>query len=162
MGKKNNVIDYDFSIYESIEDIKDINILHTQLFSTIKKYVSEPFEDIYIVGSFCFNVGKSNDIDIQYCIPKEYKKINYPSNLGVGYDMVNYFSKYDKLLSEKLNKRIQLIPNNKNHFLKHTEIMSNPPYFDLVNLKWVNKKHGDVFNKKLWKNKWVTRFGYLK
>ena len=37
MGKKNNVIDYDFSIYESIEDIKDINILHTQLFSTIKK-----------------------------------------------------------------------------------------------------------------------------
>ena len=76
--------------------------------------------------------------------------------------MVNYFSKYDKLLSEKLNKRIQLIPNNKNHFLKHTEIMSNPPYFDLVNLKWVNKKHGDVFNKKLWKNKWVTRFGYLK
>jgi len=160
-------MDYDFSIYEAIEDLEDINILSTQLLSTIKKYVSEPFEDIYIVGSFCFNIGKSNDIDIQYCIPEEYKKINYPSNPGVGYDMVNYFAKYDKLLSEKLNKKIQLIPNNKDYFLtlhknaNATTMYGTPPIFDLVNLKWINKKHGDVFNKKLWKEKWVTKFGYL-
>ncbi len=77
-------MDYDFSIYKSIEDLEDINILHTQLLSTIKEYVSEPFEDIYIVGSFCFNVGKSKDIDIIYCIPEKYKIIEFPSNSGVG------------------------------------------------------------------------------
>ena len=69
-------MDYNFSIYKSIEDLEDINILHTQLLSTIKEYVSEPFEDIYIVGSFCFNVGKSKDIDIIYCIPEKYKTID--------------------------------------------------------------------------------------
>ena len=154
-------MDYDFSIYKSIEDLEDINILHTQLLSTIKEYVSEPFEDIYIVGSFCFNVGKSKDIDIIYCIPEKYKTIEFPSKSGIGYDMVNYFTRYEKILKEKLNKRIQLIPNNKNYFLSHMGKLSNPPYFDLVNLKWINKKHGDVFNKKLYQKKWVTRFGYL-
>tara|TARA_B110000908_G_C9954453_1_gene314016 strand:+ start:93 stop:566 length:474 start_codon:yes stop_codon:yes gene_type:complete len=157
-------MNYNFSIYESIEDLEDIKILHTQLLSTIQKYVSEPYEEIYIVGSFCFNVGKSNDIDIMYCIPEEYKKINYPSNPSVGYDMVNYFSKYEILLSEKLNKKIQLIPNNKNYFLKDaksTTIYGTPPIFDLVNLKWINKKHGDVFNKRLWNEKWITRFNHL-
>ena len=103
-------MDYNFSIYESIEDLEDIKILHTQLLSTIQKYVSEPYEEIYIVGSFCFNVGKSNDIDIIYCIPERYKKIEYPSNNGVGYDMVNYFATYDVLLTEKLNKKSANLP----------------------------------------------------
>jgi len=154
---------YDFSNYQSIEDIEDINILHTQLLSTIKKYVSEPFEDIFIVGSFCFNIGKSNDIDIIYCVPENFKKIKYPSKEGIGYDLVNHFSVYDILLTEKLNKKIQLIPNNKKYYLEFNKITNQPPCFDLINLKWVNKKHGDIFNKRLLHNKkWVTRFGYLK
>lgn len=142
-------MDYDFSIYEAIEDLEDINILHTQLLSTIKKYVSEPFENIYIVGSFCFNVGKSNDIDIIYCTSQKYEKISRKA------------VKYGKLLSNIFNKKIHFIIFQTSYFLTNSATISNPPCFDLVNLKWVNKKHGDVFNKKLYKKKWVTRFGYL-
>ncbi len=89
-------MDYDFSIYEAIEDLEDINILHTQLLSIIKEYVSEPFEGIYIVGSFCFNVEKSNDIDIIYCTSQKYKKINRKA------------VKYGKLLSNIFNKKIHI------------------------------------------------------
>ncbi len=142
-------MDYDFSIYEAIEDLEDINILHTQLLSIIKEYVSEPFEGIYIVGSFCFNVEKSNDIDIIYCTSQKYKKINRKA------------VKYGKLLSNIFNKKIHFIIYQTSYFLSFMEKISNPPYFDLVNLKWINKKHGDVFNKKLYQKKWVTRFGYL-
>ena len=140
---------YDFSIYESIEDLEDINILHTQLLSIIKEYVSEPFEDIYIVGSFCFNVGKSNDIDIIYCTSQKHEKINRKA------------VKYSKLLSSIFNKKIHFIVYQTSYFLSFMEKISNPPYFDLINLIWVNKQHGDVFNKKLYKKKWVTRSGYL-
>ena len=140
---------YDFSIYESIEDLEDINILHTQLLPIIKEHISEPFEGIYIVGSFCFNVGKSNDIDIIYCTSQKYEKINRKA------------VKYGKLLSNIFNKKIHFIIYQTSYFLSFMEKISNPPYFDLVNLKWINKKHGDVFNKKLYQKKWVTRFGYL-
>ncbi len=140
---------YDFSIYESIEDLEDINILHTQLLSIIKEHISEPFEGIYIVGSFCFNVEKSNDIDIIYCTSQKYEKINRKA------------VKYGKLLSNIFNKKIHFIIYQTSYFLSFMEKISNPPYFDLVNLKWINKKHGDVFNKKLYQKKWVTRFGYL-
>ena len=140
---------YDFSIYESIEDLEDINILHTQLLPIIKEHISEPFEGIYIVGSFCFNVEKSNDIDIIYCTSQKYEKINRKA------------VKYGKLLSNIFNKKIHFIIYQTSYFLSFMEKISNPPYFDLVNLKWINKKHGDVFNKKLYQKKWVTRFGYL-
>ena len=140
---------YDFSIYESIEDLEDINILHTQLLSIIKEHISEPFEGIYIVGSFCFNIEKSNDIDIIYCTSQKYEKINRKA------------VKYGKLLSNIFNKKIHFIIYQTSYFLSFMEKISNPPYFDLVNFKWINKKHGDVFNKKLYQKKWVTRFGYL-
>ena len=140
---------YDFSIYESIEDLEDINILHTQLLPIIKEHISEPFEGIYIVGSFCFNVEKSNDIDIIYCTSQKYEKINRKA------------VKYGKLLSNIFNKKIHFIIFQTSYFLSNKEKISNPPCFDLVNLKWMNKKHGDVFNKKLYQKKWVTRFGYL-
>mgnify|MGYP006162726803 FL=1 len=148
---------YDFSSYNSIEDIEDINAFQTQLLSTIENNVVEPYEAIFIVGSFCFNVGKSNDIDIIYCVPEEYKHIKYPSLEGIGYDMVNSFAKYDILLTEKLNKPIQLIPNNYNYFYKLHFNSTPPPLFNLITLEWVNKKHGEVFNKKWWNNKWVNK-----
>ena len=150
-------MDYDFSIYNSIEDIEDINILKTQLLSTIENNVVEPYEDIFIVGSFCFNIGKSNDIDIIYCVPEEYKHIKYPSLEGIGYDMVNSFAKYDILLTEKLNKPIQLIPNNYNYFYKLHFNPTPPPLFNLITLEWVNKEHGEVFNKKWWNGEYVNR-----
>ena len=150
-------MDYDFSSYNSIEDIEDINAFQTQLLSTIENNVVEPYEAIFIVGSFCFNVGKSNDIDIIYCVPEEYKHIKYPSLEGIGYDMVNSFAKYDILLTEKLNKPIQLIPNNYNYFYKLHFNSTPPPLFNLITLEWVNKKHGEVFNKKWWNNKWVNK-----
>ena len=150
-------MDYDFSSYNSIEDIEDINAFQTQLLSTIENNVVEPYEAIFIVGSFCFNVGKSNDIDIIYCVPEEYKHIKYPSLEGIGYDMVNSFAKYDILLTEKLNKPIQLIPNNYNYFYKLHFNSTPPPLFNLITLEWVNKKHGEVFNKKWWDGGWVNR-----
>ena len=151
-------MDYDFSSYNSIEDIEDINILKTQLLSTIENNVVEPYEAIFIVGSFCFNIGKSNDIDIIYCVPEEYKHIKYPSLEGIGYDMVNSFARYDILLTEKLNKPIQLIPNNYNYcFDLHFNSGTTPPLFNLITLEWVNKEHGEVFNKKWWDGEWVNR-----
>ena len=150
-------MDYDFSSYNSIEDIEDINILKTQLLSTIENNVVEPYEAIFIVGSFCFNIGKSNDIDIIYCVPEEYKHIKYPSLEGIGYDMVNSFAKYDILLTEKLNKPIQLIPKNSKYFYKLHFNSTIPPLFNLIKLEWVNKKHGEVFNKKWWDGGWVNR-----
>ena len=150
-------MDYDFSIYNSIEDIEDINILKTQLLSTIENNVVEPYEAIFIVGSFCFNVGKSNDIDIIYCVPEEYKHIKYPSLEGIGYDMVNSFAKYDILLTEKLNKPIQLIPNNYNYCFNLHSNSILPPLFNLITLEWVNKEHGEVFNKKWWNGEYVNR-----
>ena len=150
-------MDYDFSSYNAIEDIEDINAFQTQLLSTIENNVVEPYEAIFIVGSFCFNVGKSNDIDIIYCVPEEYKHIKYPSLEGIGYDMVNSFAKYDILLTEKLNKPIQLIPNNYNYFYKLHFNSTPPPLFNLITLEWVNKKHGEVFNKKWWNGEWVNR-----
>ena len=150
-------MDYDFSSYNSIEDIEDINAFQTQLLSTIENNVVEPYEAIFIVGSFCFNVGKSNDIDIIYCVPEEYKHIKYPSLEGIGYDMVNSFAKYDILLTEKLNKPIQLIPNNYNYFYKLHFNPTPPPLFNLITLEWVNKEHGEVFNKKWWNGEWVNR-----
>ena len=150
-------MDYDFSSYNSIEDIEDINAFQTQLLSTIENNVVEPYEAIFIVGSFCFNVGKSNDIDIIYCVPEEYKHIKYPSLEGIGYDVVNIFVKYDVLLTEKLNKTIQLIPNNYNYFYKLHFNSTPPPLFNLITLEWVNKKHGEVFNKKWWNGEWVNR-----
>ena len=151
-------MDYDFSSYNSIEDIEDINAFQTQLLSTIENNVVEPYEAIFIVGSFCFNVGKSNDIDIIYCVPEEYKLIKYPSLEGIGYDVVNSFAKYDILLTEKLNKPIQLIPNNYNYcFDLHFNSGTTPPLFNLITLEWVNKEHGEVFNKKWWNGEWVNR-----
>ena len=150
-------MDYDFSSYNAIEDIEDINAFQTQLLSTIENNVVEPYEAIFIVGSFCFNVGKSNDIDIIYCVPEEYKHIKYPSLEGIGYDMVNSFAKYDILLTEKLNKPIQLIPNNYNYFYKLHFNPTPPPLFNLITLEWVNKEHGEVFNKKWWNGEWVNR-----
>ena len=150
-------MDYDFSSYNSIEDIEDINVFQTQLLSTIENNVVEPYEAIFIVGSFCFNVGKSNDIDIIYCIPEEYKHIKYPSLEGIGYDVVNSFVKYDVLLTEKLNKTIQLIPNNYKYFNENNDKFFQPPLFNLITLEWVNKKHGEVFNKKWWDGGWVNR-----
>ena len=150
-------MDYDFSSYNAIEDIEDINAFQTQLLSTIENNVVEPYEAIFIVGSFCFNIGKSNDIDIIYCVPEEYKHIKYPSLEGIGYDMVNSFARYDILLTEKLNKPIQLIPNNYNYFYKLHFNSTPPPLFNLITLEWVNKKHGEVFNKKWWNNKWVNK-----
>ena len=150
-------MDYDFSSYNSIEDIEDINIFQTQLLSTIENNVVEPYEAIFIVGSFCFNIGKSNDIDIIYCVPEEYKHIKYPSLEGIGYDMVNSFARYDILLTEKLNKPIQLIPNNYNYFYKLHFNPTPPPLFNLITLEWVNKEHGEVFNKKWWNGEWVNR-----
>ena len=151
-------MDYDFSSYNSIEDIEDINAFQTQLLSTIENNVVEPYEAIFIVGSFCFNVGKSNDIDIIYCVPEEYKHIKYPSLEGIGYDVVNSFAKYDILLTEKLNKPIQLIPNNYNYcFDLHFNSGTTPPLFNLITLEWINKKHGEVFNKKWWDGGYVNR-----
>ena len=150
-------MDYDFSSYNSIEDIEDINAFQTQLLSTIENNVVEPYEAIFIVGSFCFNIGKSNDIDIIYCVPEEYKHIKYPSLEGIGYDMVNSFARYDILLTEKLNKPIQLIPNNYNYFYKLHFNPTPPPLFNLITLEWVNKEHGEVFNKKWWNGEWVNR-----
>ena len=151
-------MDYDFSSYNAIEDIEDINAFQTQLLSTIENNVVEPYEAIFIVGSFCFNVGKSNDIDIIYCVPEEYKLIKYPSLEGIGYDVVNSFAKYDILLTEKLNKPIQLIPNNYNYcFDLHFNSGTTPPLFNLITLEWVNKEHGEVFNKKWWNGEWVNR-----
>ena len=151
-------MDYDFSSYNAIEDIEDINAFQTQLLSTIENNVVEPYEAIFIVGSFCFNVGKSNDIDIIYCVPEEYKHIKYPSLEGIGYDMVNSFAKYDILLTEKLNKPIQLIPNNYNYcFDLHFNSGTTPPLFNLITLEWINKKHGEVFNKKWWDGGYVNR-----
>ena len=150
-------MDYDFSSYNSIEDIEDINVFQTQLLSTIENNVVEPYEAIFIVGSFCFNIGKSNDIDIIYCVPEEYKHIKYPSLEGIGYDMVNSFARYDILLTEKLNKPIQLIPNNYNYFYKLHFNPTPPPLFNLITLEWVNKEHGEVFNKKWWNGEWVNR-----
>ena len=150
-------MDYDFSSYNSIEDIEDINVFQTQLLSTIENNVVEPYEAIFIVGSFCFNIGKSNDIDIIYCVPEEYKHIKYPSLEGIGYDMVNSFARYDILLTEKLNKPIQLIPNNYNYFYKLHFNPTPPPLFNLITLEWVNKEHGEVFNKKWWDGEWVNR-----
>ena len=150
-------MDYDFSSYNAIEDIEDINAFQTQLLSTIENNVVEPYEAIFIVGSFCFNVGKSNDIDIIYCVPEEYKLIKYPSLEGIGYDVVNSFAKYDILLTEKLNKPIQLIPNNYNYFYKLHFNPTPPPLFNLITLEWVNKEHGEVFNKKWWNGEWVNR-----
>ena len=150
-------MDYDFSSYNAIEDIEDINAFQTQLLSTIENNVVEPYEAIFIVGSFCFNVGKSNDIDIIYCVPEEYKHIKYPSLEGIGYDMVNSFAKYDILLTEKLNKPIQLIPNNYNYFYKLHFNPTPPPLFNLITLEWVNKEHGEVFNKKWWNGEYVNR-----
>ena len=151
-------MDYDFSSYNAIEDIEDINAFQTQLLSTIENNVVEPYEAIFIVGSFCFNIGKSNDIDIIYCVPEEYKHIKYPSLEGIGYDMVNSFARYDILLTEKLNKPIQLIPNNYNYcFDLHFNSGTTPPLFNLITLEWVNKEHGEVFNKKWWDGEWVNR-----
>ena len=150
-------MDYDFSSYNAIEDIEDINAFQTQLLSTIENNVVEPYEAIFIVGSFCFNIGKSNDIDIIYCVPEEYKHIKYPSLEGIGYDMVNSFARYDILLTEKLNKPIQLIPNNYNYFYKLHFNPTPPPLFNLITLEWVNKEHGEVFNKKWWNGEWVNR-----
>ena len=151
-------MDYDFSGYNAIEDIEDINILRTQLVSTIERYVSEPHEGIYIVGSFCFNIGLAEDIDIIYCVPREHHHIKYPSAEGIGYDMVNSFAEYDNLLTEKLNKPIQLIPNNYKYFYDlHHSNGNCPPLFNLSTLEWVNKEHGDVFNKKWWDGEWVNR-----
>ena len=151
-------MDYDFSSYNAIEDIEDINAFQTQLLSTIENNVVEPYEAIFIVGSFCFNVGKSNDIDIIYCVPEEYKLIKYPSLEGIGYDVVNSFAKYDILLTEKLNKPIQLIPNNYNYcFDLHFNSGTTPPLFNLITLEWINKKHGEVFNKKWWDGGYVNR-----
>ena len=150
-------MDYDFSSYNSIEDIEDINILKTQLLSTIENNVVEPYEAIFIVGSFCFNIGKSNDIDIIYCVPEEYKHIKYPSLEGIGYDMVNSFARYDILLTEKLNKPIQLIPNNYKYCFNLHSNSILPPLFNLITLEWVNKEHGEVFNKKWWNGEWVNR-----
>ena len=151
-------MDYDFSSYNAIEDIEDINAFQTQLLSTIENNVVEPYEAIFIVGSFCFNTGKSNDIDIIYCVPEEYKHIKYPSLEGIGYDVVNSFAKYDILLTEKLNKPIQLIPNNYNYcFDLHFNSGTTPPLFNLITLEWINKKHGEVFNKKWWDGGWVNR-----
>ena len=151
-------MDYDFSSYNAIEDIEDINAFQTQLLSTIENNVVEPYEAIFIVGSFCYNVGKSNDIDIIYCVPEEYKLIKYPSLEGIGYDVVNSFAKYDILLTEKLNKPIQLIPNNYNYcFDLHFNSGTTPPLFNLITLEWINKKHGEVFNKKWWDGGYVNR-----
>ena len=151
-------MDYDFSSYNAIEDIEDINAFQTQLLSTIENNVVEPYEAIFIVGSFCYNVGKSNDIDIIYCVPEEYKLIKYPSLEGIGYDVVNSFAKYDILLTEKLNKPIQLIPNNYNYcFDLHFNSGTTPPLFNLITLEWINKEHGEVFNKKWWNGEWVNR-----
>jgi hypothetical protein len=150
-------MDYDFSSYNSIEDIEDINVFQTQLLSTIENNVVEPYEAIFIVGSFCYNVGKSNDIDIIYCVPEEYKLIKYPSLEGIGYDVVNSFAKYDILLTEKLNKPIQLIPNNYNYCFNLHSNSILPPLFNLITLEWVNKEHGEVFNKKWWNGEYVNR-----
>jgi len=136
---------YDFSNYQSIEDIEDLNILHTQLLSTIKKHVIEPYVGIYLIGSFCFNINNSNDIDIMYCTPKKYKRIHLKT------------FEYNKLLTNIFNKKIQLFFRTQPTFFSFMEKISNPPHFDLINLKWINKNHGDIFNKKLKKGKWVKR-----
>jgi hypothetical protein len=152
-------MDYDFSKYNSIEDIEDIDILRTQLLLTIENNVTEPHEGIFIVGSFCFNIGKSSDIDIVYCVPEEYKHIKYPSTEGIGYDMVNKFAEYDILLTEKLKKPIQLIPNNYKYFYQNQFKKEGtlPPLFNLITLEWINKEHGEVFNKRWWNNEFIDR-----
>ena len=146
--KKINKV-YDFSKYHSIEDISDISILRTQLLNTLKETIVEPYSKIYIVGSFCFNVGKSNDIDVLYCTPKQYKRIGRKTVI------------YSKELSTILNKKIHLIIRHEAKFIPFQKTIHNPPYFDLLNLKFINKNYGDKFNKKLYKKKWVTRFENL-
>ena len=71
--------------------------------------------------------------------------------------MVNSFVKYDVLLTEKLNKTIQLIPNNYKYFNENNDKFFQPPLFNLITLEWVNKEHGEVFNKKWWNNEWINK-----
>ena len=110
---------YDFSNYQSIEDIEDLNILHTQLLSTIKKHVIEPYVGIYLIGSFCFNINNSNDIDIMYCTPKKYKRIHLKA------------FEYNKLLKglnlEHVNESSSDINPNLNNINKVGSIPNNVP-----------------------------------
>jgi hypothetical protein len=54
-----------------------------------------PIIGYYIVGSFCFNIDEPNDMDIVVVVPESYRRIVFPSNEGIGYDLVNASGKHD-------------------------------------------------------------------
>jgi len=135
----------DLNKFNRIEDFSDKDL--DTLYEIIKYYtnkISDKINEIYIVGSYCFNRPnhKPNDIDIVAIIPNDIATVLYPSIDGVGYRIINKAAEYAYLMSH-------------NHFYKNTELITAnieyldidfPPVFDLVNKKWIGKQPYDIFN----------------
>lgn len=151
---------YDYSDIQNLEHLSDDNLKNELLF-TLKKIIKEPFEDIFIVGSFSFAIGSSNDIDIAYIIPESYRKFKVPNREKKDYDIFNNFKIYNKQLETIFKKPIEVLPLNKSVFNDNKNQYGPFPYFDLVNLKWYGKKPYEMFNYKLGHTsegiKWVKR-----
>lgn len=86
-------------------------------------------------------------MDIYIQVPKTFRVINYPSNTGEGYDLINYIAKrqiktnFNELLGLK---KVQIILSN---YLPSLDVFVDFPYYDIENHEWVGKKANDHFGK---------------
>tara|TARA_R100001509_G_scaffold164900_2_gene144139 strand:- start:1757 stop:2263 length:507 start_codon:yes stop_codon:yes gene_type:complete len=138
----------DFSQFNSLEqlNIEYLNYLENSIINIIKDTYT--INEIYLMGSFCFNIKESKDIDIGVMIPENEAIVDVlypPSNPSIFYMFKEVFS---GLLTRKINKPASILPYNINTFFSTNPItiQVKPPMYNLTKKYWVNKKEGDKFN----------------
>lgn len=155
----------DLNQYYRLEDLStdQLDIIYNYSKSIIPTEIV--YSDIYVVGSYCFNLKeqKTSDLDMVVILCEKTHPID--SVIGKNYDIVNFFG---RISFEKLNpvfkKPVQLIPKNKPKFLSQMyDSNIKAPYYNLLEKKWYNKKPYDYFpytwakSKNSEKKEWVYR-----
>jgi hypothetical protein len=144
----------------NLKTIRKVENLTESDRQTIINNTREIFDDdipiigYYIVGSFCFNIENPNDIDVVVIIPEEYRKIRFPSNEGIGYDMINKCAQYDVDTRPYYGGiKAQHIPQNPDKFYESRKGIpwqnDKPlvPKYGITHMPYYDLQTGELFHK---------------
>lgn len=125
---------------EQLDEIREVVLYYAQ------QVIEISITQIFIVGSYCFNRENHipGDMDIVVIVSESYQKIIYPSDEGIGYNIINAMAEKEREMrnNNHFGKKVQIIPNNYETF---NSLTGDAPYYDLFNHELHNKEPYEVY-----------------